>query len=166
MSLIDSLRVVGTAGFEKEDCLPCRIFPIFATQNKQLYAAFADEFELVSNEEFIENGSCYLPESFQAKENHCLLQTGANPNTWEYIPEDNLEKRLAELGIEAVKNAKSFLDEGKEDEAEKLLWYAARAMPKSASVLMLLRVVLKGKISEEEMNVLNQNIEKLMVVNG
>lgn len=157
----ESLKIIGTYQLHEVDCLPCRAVPVFIGKQGLCLRRFEDgnDFELVSMTDLVEGKFFDL---ILAKENHCLLQVGEN--SFEYIAEENLERRLAEIGIEAVKNAKSFLDEGKEDEAEKLLWYAARAMPKSASVLVLLRIVLKEKISEEEMKVLDRKIQELTVV--
>lgn len=161
----------GTTTPVNEDDLPARLNLIYSDgENLFFYEdnrecpLVKEDFSIDSKEELVEYRSLrFFDRPFDGREFHCGIQTKMH-TTPEYIHKDKLEERLAELGTEAVKNAKSFLDEGKEDEAEKLLWFAARAMPKSASVLMLLRIVLKGKISEEEMNVLNQKIEELMVV--
>jgi len=164
------LKVIGTYELSESHYLPCRAIPLFSDGENLLLALdgrlVEETMEILSDSEYVESPAELFDNAFSAKQYHCLLQVrvGRSKECFEYIAEENLERRLAEIGIEAVKNAKSFLDEGKEDEAEKLLWYAARAMPKSASVLMLLRIVLKGKISEEEMKVLDRKIQELTVV--
>ena len=163
-------EIIGARNLAPFDHLPCRVTPVLTAGGSNFFSRILDnsEVEFLSLLDFSIDGDCiYLQKSFREKANHCLIQVGENillPDSFEYIPEEKFAERLAELGIEAVKRAKSFLDEGKEDEAEKLLWYAARAMPKSASALMLLRIVLRGKISIKEMEFLDRKIQELMVI--
>jgi hypothetical protein len=93
-----------------------------------------------------------------AKSYACLFQTGMNEDP-AYVANEQVATFLAQLGNKAMGFAAKAIVAGNEVEAEKQLWYAARCFPKeNVAAILALRFLLKGKVTAEELAVLDRKL--------
>ncbi len=166
----DNLSVVGTTTPVKQDDLPARLAPLYRDATGHYYLPIDGETPGDVSVDEVEEPWVNLQRDvgdivlfgapFPARSMHVLLQTDASAPP-EYFPEDDLRRRLAELGQKALRDAGRALLAGDRATAEEHTWYAARAVPREALPLLVLRALLRGQIPPDHLAFLERDIGAL-----
>lgn len=162
---IKKLSIVGTTTtkFSKKD-LPLRLHPIYSNGERFFEPIkedpyFEEDFESLTKEELDERGFIRFAFPIKASQFDCLLQMQQDQDPVVKCIKTAVRGFLIAAGEQAMMLAAKAIIADNESEAEEHLWYAARCFPKeNVAAILALRLLLKGKISSEELMVLDRHL--------